>query len=126
MTRSPMASPRLELFSTVKVDIVVEATLTEPVAVREFTNTSPSASTRNLTLPPTASPRRFESAVAEIGLTRRLEFVTFEPATSTSQAGENTWAIVGTLVISSLPAIVLVAAVEVAVMYEAVNWSPIT
>ena len=47
VTWSVMASPRVVAFSTVKVDIVVELVReTVPVAVRELTNTSPSASTR--------------------------------------------------------------------------------
>src|SRR3989344_4919151 len=46
---SVIASPRVVLPSTVKVDADVVESVTEPTDVRLFTNTSPSASTRNLT-----------------------------------------------------------------------------
>ena len=56
-----------------------------PVAVKFLTKTSPSASTRNLTLSLTAMPNRLESATAEEGLMRKEESKTLEFVVSVSQ-----------------------------------------
>lgn len=55
----------------------MDPVVTEPWVVRVFEKTSPSASTMNLTLPPTSMPKRLESAVAEEGLITKEEDVAF-------------------------------------------------
>lgn len=76
---SDIESPSVTLPSTVNVDAVVVESVTEPTDVRLFTNTSPSASTRNFTEPPTAAANRLVSPTADAGLmtndaSKRLEF----------------------------------------------------
>jgi len=92
--QSVEASPRVVLFSTVKVEMVVAPTLTEPAAVKLLTKTSPSASTKNFTEPLTASPNRLESATALEGLIYNVELATLESATPGDQATK-VWAKVG-------------------------------
>ena len=66
---SVVASPRMVFPSTVKSPaIVVVPSETLPVSIMVLPYMSPSASTEYTTDPPTASPRRFESAVADAGL----------------------------------------------------------
>ena len=89
-----VASPKVELFSTEKVEAVVVESVTPPAAVRELAKTSPSASMRNLAWPATARARRLESAEAELGFMRRDAPVGFEPATPVAQAPK-VWAWVG-------------------------------
>lgn len=64
-----MASPKVALFSTVKVEMEVVDKVTPPEEVMELTNKSPSASIKAFTLPFTAKPKRLVSAEAEAGLT---------------------------------------------------------
>lgn len=66
-------------------EAVVEDTVTDPTEVKELVNTSPSASTRNLTLLLTISPRRLESVTAEGTLTSREEVVALAAWVSTAQ-----------------------------------------
>lgn len=65
---SDMESPNVAFPSTVNVEAEVVERVTEPTDVRLFTNTSPSASTRNLIEPPTAAAKRFVSPAAVAGL----------------------------------------------------------
>lgn len=80
-----MASPKVVLFSTRKVDAVVDERVWLPTEVREFANMSPSASTKNFEESPTAAAIRTVSAAAEAGLTRKEEFRIEEVATPTDQ-----------------------------------------
>lgn len=75
---------------------MVEAEVTDPSEVKELTKTSPSASTRNLTLFPTRRPKRFVSAAALVGLMTREEVVADAPPVLTVQV-EKVWAVVGIL-----------------------------
>lgn len=68
---SVIASPKVVLPSTVKVDAEVVESVTEPTEVRLFAKTSPSASTRNFTEPPTEAEMRLLSPAALAGLTTR-------------------------------------------------------
>ena len=101
----------MKLFSTVKVEAVVEARVVPPIVVRPFAKTSPSASTRNLTPPATAMPKRFPSATEEAGFTKREELVTLEPAVSMAQAPK-VWGLAGAAVAASWLDAVVVADTE--------------
>ena len=85
VTMSPAASPKVALFSMVKVFIEVVAKEDPPVKVTDLAKTSPSASTMNLAPPFTAIPKRFVSAAAEEGLTTKGAAVTAELAASIAQ-----------------------------------------
>ena len=85
VTVSPIASPKVALFSIVKVFIEVVAKEDPPVRVTDLAKTSPSASTMNLAPPFTAIPKRLVSAAAEEGLTTKGAAVTAEFATSIAQ-----------------------------------------
>jgi len=62
------ASPMVVFPSTARSPVmVVVPEETVPVSIRLFPYISPSASISNTTDPPTANPRRFESAVADAG-----------------------------------------------------------
>lgn len=80
-----MESPNVVLFSTVKVEVVVVERVVPPLEVKDLAKISPSASTRNLTLPFTANPKRLVSAPAEPGFMNREELETLEPETSGAQ-----------------------------------------
>jgi len=120
---SPMASPRVVLFSTKKVEAVVEERVCDPTLVRELTNTSPSASTRKRAPPATAIPRRLVSAAADEGLMRRGALSTPDPATPVLHE-EKVWGIVGVMVNSVLPRNVEVAVVERMVRIPEARMSP--
>ena len=68
--------------------------VTDPTEVRELVNTSPSASTRNLTLLSTSRAKRLESATADEALTMREEVVALDPWVSIAQVGK-VWGVVG-------------------------------
>ena len=82
---SVAASPKMVLFSTVKVETLVAPTLTDPSVVKLPAKTSPSASTMNFGAPLTARPKRLESATAVAGLIYREESETLEFAASIAQ-----------------------------------------
>ena len=63
-----VASPKIVLPSTVKVEAVVVERVVPPTTVMALAKTSPSASTRNLAEPLTESDKRLESAVADEGI----------------------------------------------------------
>ena len=94
VTMSPAASPKVALFSMVKVFIEVVAKEDPPVKVTDLAKTSPSASTMNLAPPFTAIPKRLVSAAAEEGLTTSGAAVTAELAASIAQE-EKVWASCG-------------------------------
>src|SRR3989344_6046447 len=75
---SVIASPKVVLFSTVNVEAVVVERVTAPVEVRLFKNTSPSASTKNLTASPTDAEIRLPSATEVFGLTTKVASDAFE------------------------------------------------
>ena len=70
--------------------------VTLPAVVRALANTSPSASTKNLTLLPTRRPNRLVSATADEGLITKEEVVAEAPPVLTSQVLK-VWAVVGIL-----------------------------
>ena len=65
---SVIASPKVALFSTVKVEMEVVDKVVPPDVVRDLAKMSPSASTKNLTLPLTAMPSKLESLTDEVAL----------------------------------------------------------
>ena len=75
---------------------MVEPVVTDPAVVRALAKTSPSASTKNLTLLPTRRPRRLVSLAADEGLMTKDEVVAEAPPSLTAQA-EKVWAVVGML-----------------------------
>src|SRR3989338_9418678 len=97
MTESPIASPKVVLFSTRRVDAVVEERVCPPTEVREFANMSPSASTKNLEESPTAAAISTVSAPADAGFTRNDDLSIEEVASHTAQVAKER-AIVGILV----------------------------
>src|SRR3989344_1687797 len=111
VTVSPMASPRVVAFSTVRLEIVVAPTLTEPEVVSDLANTSPSASTKKIESSFTPIPRMPVSATADAGFKSRVELKREEVATPGLQT-EKVWATVGTLVRVKRPVTVEVAMPE--------------
>ena len=91
---SPGASPSVVSPSTVNVEAVVVESVTEPTEVMEFTNKSPSASTRNLTESFTEAEKRLLSATALAGLITKDASDAFESETPVAQL-ENVCANVG-------------------------------
>src|SRR3989338_3641624 len=110
---SVIASPKVVLFSTVNVEAVVVERVTAPVEVRLFKNTSPSASTKNLTASPTDAEIRLPSATEVFVLTTKVASDAFEFAAPIAQE-ENVCADVGARDETNPPANVEVADVEVA------------
>lgn len=110
---SDIESPNVALPSTVNVDAVVVESVTDPTDVRLFTNTSPSASTRNFTEPPTAAAKRFVSPAAVAGFMTKDASNGFAPEAPIVQ-DPNVWDRVGTRVPRMPPAKVDVAVVDVA------------
>lgn len=108
-----MESPNVALPSTVNVEAVVVESVTEPTDVRLFTNTSPSASMRNFTEPPTAAAKRFVSPAAVAGLMTSDASKRFESAAPIAHDA-NVCGSVGTRVARRPPANVEVAVVDVA------------
>src|SRR3989344_7593987 len=97
MTESPMASPSVVLFSTSRVEAVVEERVCPPIDVRELANMSPSASTKNLEESPTAAAISTVSAPADAGFTRNDDLSIEEGASPTAHVAKE-WAAVGALV----------------------------
>ena len=92
---SVVVSPKVVLFSTVKVEAVVVERVTPPEVVREWAKTSPSASIRNIGEALMAMPRRLVSVAAEAGLITKEALVTLELETPVAQE-EKVWAPIGT------------------------------
>ena len=80
-----VASPKIVLPSTVKVEAVVVERVVPPTTVMALAKLSPSASTRNLAEPLTESDKRLESAVADEGLIIKLAPRGLAPAAPTLQ-----------------------------------------
>ena len=102
VTLSPMASPKVALFSMVRVLMEVVASEEPPERVTELAKTSPSASTRNLTAPLTAMPRRLVSAAAEEGFMTTEALVTAE-LDAPMDHEEKVWVVTGEKVVTSEP-----------------------
>ena len=111
MTESPMASPSVVLFSTSRVEAVVEERVCPPIDVRELANMSPSASTKNLEESPTAAAISTVSAPADAGFTRNDDLSIEEVASPTAHVAKE-WAVVGTLVSKRSPEMVDVPVFE--------------
>lgn len=115
---SVIASPRVVLPSTVKLDAEVVESVTEPTEVRLFAKMSPSASTRNFTEPATDAEMRLLSPAAEAGLMTRDASNGAAFAVPIDHE-ENVCAVEGARVARRPPANVEVADVEVATMLAA-------
>ena len=94
VVESVMESPKVLLFSTVKVEMVVLERVTEPSVVRFLAKTSPSASTINLAAPATDTEKRFESATALAEFTISAA-VKGDAPTAPVAHEEKVWATVG-------------------------------
>ncbi len=103
-----VASPKVALFSTEKVEAVVVDKVTPPEAVRELAKTSPSASMRNLAESFTEIEKRFESEVAEAGLIIMAAPKGLAPEAPVAQE-EKVWVSDGTKLNKDWPAKVEVA-----------------
>src|SRR3989344_7002919 len=111
MTESPMASPNVVLFSTRRVDAVVDDNVCPPTDVKECAIMSPSASTKNFEESPTAAAISTVSNSADAVLTRNEELSSEEVASPMAQT-EKEWAIDGTLVSKRSPEMVDVPVFE--------------
>ena len=113
-----VASPKVVLPSTAKVEAVVVERVVPPTTVMALAKTSPSASTRNLAEPFTESDNKFESEATEEGLIIKLAPKGLAPATPTLQEPK-LCAKVGAKPTTVCPLKVEVAVEEVAWKYSA-------
>src|SRR3989338_833109 len=111
-------SPKVVLFSTVKVAAIVVERVVPPTTVTALAKTSPSASTKNLAEPLTESDNKLESEAAEEGLMAKLAPKGLAPDAPTLQEPK-LCAQVGANPATNCPLKVEVAVVEVAWKYSA-------